>query len=277
MAVRIVTDSTADIPQALAQELGISVVPLTVFFGEESFLDGVELDASTFMTKLTSSAALPRTTQPSPAAFSEVYQALLAEGHQICSVHISAKLSGTYQSASLARDESGKPYDITVVDSGWASMAVGFIAIRAAKAAREGASLQEVVQLIEEMQGGVDIHLFCDTLEYLQRGGRIGRAAAFFGGLLKLKPILTMRDGVVAPVERVRTRSRALDNLWSWTQSFPQLQEFCVLYSGPPDDAQALHGRIRAQFPQATDYLVQVGPVIATHLGPDAMGIVVVP
>ncbi len=277
MAVRIVTDSTADIPPALAQELGISVVPLTIFFGEESFLDGVELDASTFMTKLTSSAALPRTTQPSPAAFSEVYQAILAEGHQICSIHISAKLSGTYQSASLARDESGKPDDVAIVDSGWTSMALGFIAIRAARAAREGASLQEVVQITEDMQSGVDLILFCDTLEYLQRGGRIGRAAALFGGLLKVKPILTLRDGVVAPVERVRTRSRALDNLWNWAQSFPQLQEYCVLYSGASDDAEALHQRIQAHFPQATAHLAPTGPIIATHLGPDAMGIVVVP
>lgn len=277
MAVRIVTDSTSDLPRDLAASWDIGVVPLTVNFGDESYRDGIDLDAASFIQKLASSPVLPHTAQPSPAAFAEVYKELLLQGRQVCSIHISAKLSGTQQSALLARQDSGQEGDIAVVDSGWTSMGLGLIVLHAAKAAREGASLPELVRLVEELRGKIDLLLFCDTLEYLQRGGRIGRAAAFLGGLLKVKPIITLKDGEVAPVERVRTRSRALEHVWEWARGLPQLREFCILYSGDSQDAREFHRKVREHFPQAQDYLVPVGPVIATHVGPGAVGIVVLP
>lgn len=273
MSVRIVTDSTADIPPALATELGIAVVPLTVLFGEESYRDGVDLDAPSFLEKLAASPTLPRTAQPSPAAFSQVYQELAGPGVEIVSIHLSAKLSGTLNSALIARREMGDPAEITVVDSQWTSMCLGIIVLRAARAAQAGASRDEVLSITEEDIQQMHLLLFCDTLEYLQKGGRIGRAAAFVGGLLSVKPMITLQQGEVHPVERLRTRHRALERLWEWADAFSSAREYCVLHSASLEDAQSMHTRLMERFPQAVSHLAQVGPVIATHIGPGAVGI----
>lgn len=273
MAVRIVTDSTADIPQALAAELGISVVPLTVHFGEEAYQDGVDLDAAAFLAKLATSPVLPRTAQPSPEAFGRIYRELVGQRDEVVSIHISGKLSGTLNSALIARQELSDPEVVTVVDSLWTSMAQGIVVANAARVAQQSGTREEVLRAVQEAIPRMHLLLFCDTLEYLQKGGRIGRAAAFLGGLLNVKPMITLRDGEVHPVERVRTRNRALERLWEWAQGFSSVQEFCVLHSASLEDAQALHLRMVERFPRAIAHLASVGPVIATHIGPGAVGI----
>ena len=277
MAVRIVTDSTADIPSSIASELGVIVVPLTVHFGDEVYRDGIDLEADSFLAKLTSSSVLPHTAQPSPAAFAQVYQPLLDQGDQVLSIHISAKISGTTNSALLARQEVGGLDRIQIIDSKWTSMALGIVVRKAAHAAQQGGSPDEVLRTTEEAIQGMQLLLFCDTLEYLQKGGRIGKAAAFLGGLLNVKPLLTLQDGEVRPVERVRTRQRALERLWDWAQDFPALQEFCVLHCGCLDDAQTLQSLLAQRFPQARSQMTSIGPVIGTHLGPGAVGIALLP
>lgn len=275
MAVHVVTDSTADLAPALAAELGISVVPLLVHFGEEAYRDGVDLDAVAFLEQLQKSPVLPRTTQPSPAAFEEVYGRLLQSEDQVVSIHISAKLSGTLNSVLVAREGLGRQGAIEIVDSQWTSMALGIIVLRAAKVARDGGTLEEVVQVAQEAIQGMHLRFFCDTLEYLQRGGRIGRAAAFLGGLLNVKPLLAMEDGEIRPVERVRTRGRALARLREWAESFPQVREFGVFHTASGEDAQALRHSLSQRFPQAVSHFGHIGPVIATHVGPGVVGVAV--
>ena len=275
MAVKIVTDSTADLPLSITAELGIAVVPLTVHFGEEEFRDGVDITAAQFMQRLTTSAVHPRTSQPSPEAFKEVYSSILAAEDEVVSIHISSKLSGTMNSALLARQQVGAGDKITVIDSRWATMAQGLVVINAAKAANEGGSGQAVAATAQEVMDHLHLLFFCDTLEYLQRGGRIGRAQAFMGGLLNIKPILGVRDGEVHPVERVRTRSRALERVRELAVSFGDAREFCVLHTSSQQDAQSLRDFLTEKYPQATSYFGELGPVIATHVGPGVVGVAV--
>lgn len=273
MAVKIVTDSTADLPSAIAAELGIAVVPLTVHFGEEVLRDGVDITAAEFLARLTADSSIhPRTSQPPPEAFKEVYSALLAAGHHVVSIHVATKLSGTMNSALVARQELQAEDRITVIDSTWATMTLGLVTINAAKAARAGKSVQQIVQVSREVMATLHLIFFCDTLEYLQRGGRIGRAQAFVGGLLSIKPILSLRDGEIHPVERVRTRGRALERLRELAVSFGVAKEFCVLHSGSPQDAQSLFDFLGQRYPNATPYFGDLGPVITTHVGPGVVG-----
>ena len=273
MTVRIVTDSTADIPPEVATALGITVVPLTVHFGDTVYHDGVDLDAEGFLVALAANKSLPHTAQPSPAAFVEVYTRLLDQGHDVISIHLSGKLSGTINSAQLARQQMPAPDRVTIVDSLWTSMALGLLVIRAATAAQRG---DEPAGILREVAGQLErLHLllFVDTMEYLQRGGRIGRAAAFLGGLLSVKPLITLRGGEVHPIERVRTRSRAIERLYLWAAEFPAVSDFSVLHISSFDDAKALFDRIQRRFPDATGYVTSVGPVVGTHVGPGALGV----
>lgn len=274
MAVRLVTDSTASIPSELLAELRITVVPLSVVFGETAYQDGVDLDNASFFAKLKQASQLPRTTQPTPAAFTEAYDALLAQGHSVLSVQVSSALSGTFNSAQLGRDACQAPERITVIDSRLTSMSLGMAVIAGARAAEAGRSLDEVRAAVELVLAGVELLLFVDTLEYLQRGGRIGAARAFLGGLLSVKPLITLRDGVVAPVGQVRTRARALERLREWATEHTAIRGFSVLHTASLPDAQALFDELRARFPAAEAYLVECGPVVATHVGPGGVGLV---
>ncbi len=273
MAVKVVTDSTSDIPIDTAREHGVTVVPLTVHFGGQSFRDGVDIDSATFFSRLTASTDLPHTAQPAPSAFLEVYQRLLAEGHQIISVHVSSKLSGTYNSALLARTDSGAPQRITVVDSGWTSMCLGIPVLHAARAAQRGASPAEVETELYDALHRVDLLLFVDTLEYLQKGGRIGAARAFVGGLLSVKPLITLRNGEVAPIGQVRQRAKAIERVTQWVEEHPTVTEFSVLHAHSAPDAHRLLEHLRARFPLAEAHITEVGPVVATHVGPGAIGV----
>src|SRR5260370_16011252 len=213
MTVRIATDSTADIPQDQARAAGITIVPLTVFFGDEAYLDGVELDNAGFYRKLQSSTYLARTSQPSPAAFQEAFIHLINEGaDDILSVHLSAKLSGTYQSACTARDtlpDNVKKIPIEIIDSQSISVGMSRAIILAAQDAREGLGLPQIKAHILDELARTRILAVLDTLEYVRRGGRIGGARAMLGNMLSVKPIVSLKDGEVIPIEQPRTRSKA--------------------------------------------------------------------
>src|SRR5690606_15393842 len=192
--VKVVTDSGADIPKNVREELDIAVVPLTIHFGEEEFKDGVDLDTTEFYRRL-HAGGLPRTTQPSPADFEAVYRRLQDEADAIVSVHLSSELSGTMQSAVLASTMDGVAVPVHVVDTRSASLGIGLLAIEAARMARAGAAAADIVQRLEELVARQRVLFVVDTLEFLQRNGRIGRAQAFVGGLLNIKPLLTIDDG----------------------------------------------------------------------------------
>ncbi|MSQ41071.1 MAG: DegV family protein, partial [Dehalococcoidia bacterium] len=190
MAVHIVTDSTADLPREVVQRLGITVVPLNLHFSTQVYRDGVDIQAEEFYRRLVTANPLPTTSQPAVGAFVECYQALADTGEPVVSIHVASKLSGTYNSAFQAREQVGTSMFIEVVDSQTASMGLGLIVLAAAEAAAAGASLEEVLHATREAVARTRVLFMVDTLEYLQRGGRIGKAQAFLGSVLNIKPIL---------------------------------------------------------------------------------------
>jgi DegV family protein with EDD domain len=211
--VKIITDSTSDITRDLASKLGIKVVPLTVFFGRESFLDRVEISTEEFYRRLVGDV-FPTTTQPSPGVFAEVYNQLSEETNEIVALVISSKLSGTYQSAVNATNMiKKKNVRVEVIDSRNTAMALGLLAIHASKLAAGGASFEQVVQSIRERIPRVHPLMYFETLKYLAKGGRIGKAQGLLGSLLSIKPIITLEDGEVSPVTRVRSKKAGMDHL----------------------------------------------------------------
>ncbi|HVB60239.1 MAG TPA: DegV family protein [Ktedonobacteraceae bacterium] len=278
MVVRIVTDSTADIPLAQARALGISVVPLTVYFGEQAFLDAVELDTATFYQKLQAGPSLPRTSQPPPAKFQEAYARLIEEGADaIISVHVSSKLSGTYQSACNGRDalpEAMKLVPIVVVDSESVSLGFGIPAMMAAEEARQGQSLAEIEARLRDRLARGRILCTPATLEYLHRGGRIGAAKTLLGNMLSVKPILTFKDGIVVPVEQPRTRSKAYARIAQMIQEMGELESIVVIGS---DDAvceqlaQAVRQVYKGDLP-----MYKLGAVVGTYGGPGIVGVAMI-
>ncbi len=275
MALKIVTDSTADIPGKLANEMDITVVPLTVNFQDGSYRDGIDLNTDQFFVKLAQSTALPTTSQPSESAFQEVYEELSKDESEVLSIHISGKLSGAMNSARLAAQELEGKAKVHLVDSRLASMSLGMVVLEAARAVKRGASTAEALDIVSQTIARSHLRLVVDTLEYLQRGGRIGRANAFLGSILSVKPILTLEDGEVRPMERVRTRSKAVERLYEWAASFKDVAEIAVMHATTPADAKTLADRLAAVFPDITIHLASIGPVIGTHIGPGAMGVMI--
>jgi DegV family protein with EDD domain len=271
--VAIVTDSVADLPPQVAEEFGITVVPLVVRFGTELYRDGLDLDPDQFYGKLKTSRALPATSVPPPAAFADAYNRLAEKTNEIAVICLTSKLSATYQVALQAVGLLKKRCRIEVLDSQWAVMAQGFIAIAAARAARAGASLDEVVDAARHTMRRVDMVAAFDTLEYLERGGRIGKAQAFLGSLLKVNPIICMKSGEVHPLARERSRVRAIDYLYNFVANFGNVEGLAVEYATDSDEADKLVQRLHSKYPQVSIYLTRTSPVIGTHTGP---GLIVV-
>ncbi|HEY8476715.1 MAG TPA: DegV family protein, partial [Chloroflexota bacterium] len=207
--VAVVTDSTADLPSGMAEDLAIRVVPLNVHWEGATYRDKIDLAADEFYRRLAEARELPKTSAPAVGLFEEIYQELLAEHEGVVSVHISARLSGTC-SAALAAAQSVAPERIVVIDSRQLSLCLGWLAVEAARLARQDAPLAAVAEHVRRLLPRVNLYAALDTLEFLQRGGRIGRAQALIGSLLSVKPIVQIQDGEVAPVDRVRTRAAAL-------------------------------------------------------------------
>jgi DegV family protein with EDD domain len=273
MAVKVVTDSTADLPPDLAKELGITVVPLNVHFGTEVFRDGVEISTDEFYQRLVTSPRLPSTSQPTVGDFMQTYQELGETTDEIVSIHISAKLSGTLNSANQAREQYEGAARIEIVDSQQGSLGLGMVAVAASRAAQQGSSLDDVVKEAESAIPRVQFFGLLDTLEYLEKGGRIGKAQAFVGSLLRIKPLLVVRDGEVHPLERARTRGKGIERLCELAQEHMPLEDLAVVYSTTPDDAQALAQRLKPFLPDGEVFVSQVGPVVGTYLGPGVLGV----
>ena len=275
MTIRIVTDSTADLEAAEVERHGITVVPLTIHFGSASYRSGVDISKDEFYERLPRSEVLPRTSQPSPAAFKEAYEGL-GEAEGIVSVHIGSKMSGTAnaarQAASLLAEGSAP---VEVVDSQTASMGLGFAALAAAEEAEAGGDMAAVAEAARRTAARSRLLLFVDTLEYLQKGGRIGRARAFLGTLLKTKPVLEVRDGEVGPLERPRTRRLATERLFELTTHTPEPERIAILYGTTPEEAADLAARCRDALPGVEVVVRQCSPVIGVHTGPGAMGAVI--
>jgi len=273
MTVKIVTDSLSDITSDMAEGLGISVVPVYVRFGEEVYRDRVEMTTDEFYYRLTHGNIWPTTTQPTPNDFTTVYNRLAEETDEILVVTLSSKLSGTYESALHAKRLMEKECRIEVIDSMTVVMGLGLIVIAAAKSAQAGASLDEVADLVRRAMTRSHAIMSFDTLKYLAKGGRIGRARGLMGSLLSVKPILTMRDGEVAPLTRVRSRAAGMDYLYDFVAGFSHIEELAVEHATTPDDAEKLVERLSSLFPKERIYQSTVSPVIGTYVGPHVLSV----
>ncbi len=275
MAVRILTDSTADISPALAESLGITVVPLTVFFGEDAYLDGIEMDTATFFRRLQTSKVLPRTSQPSPGSFQEAFIHLIHEGADgIVAVLLSSKLSGTYQSSCTARDalpEEYKHVPIEILDSESVSVGIAYTVMQAAQEAKQGASLETITAHALDRLARTHILFALDTLEYLSKGGRIGGASALVGNILSIKPILSFKDGLIVPVERPRTRAKAYARIAQLVAEVGPLESTTLVESDAEVGQQlveALQVVYKGDLPR-----YNFGAVIGTYSGPHVAGV----
>ena len=271
--IAVVTDSTADLTPEMVEELGVTVVPLRVIFGNEAYREGVDITTEEFYERLVKSRQLPTTSAPSVGDFQEVYERLLKEADGIISIHISSKLSGTVQVAETARQSVAKPERITVVDSLAVSIGMGFVIMEAVEAARAGAKLAEVKATAESAARRFHARFMLDTLEYVRRGGRIGRARAYLGALLSVKPIISIRDGELYPEERVRTRARGLERLIQWAVRHQNVKRAAVGHSTTADEAESIRQRLAMAFPNVKVHLVRFGPVLGTHGGPGIVGV----
>jgi DegV family protein with EDD domain len=278
MAVRIVTDSTSDIPLEQARELGVTVVPLTIFFGEQAYLDGVELDNAGFYQKLQSSPVLPRTSQPSPASFQQAFLQLIDEGADaIISVNISSKLSGTYQSACTARDtlpDTVKKIPIVVIDSESISLGLGMVVLQAAQEALQGVGLDEIEAHIRNQVSRIRILCVLDTLEYLRRGGRIGGAKALIGNMLSVKPILALKNGAIVPVEQPRTRNKAYARMAQLVGEMERPEHISII--GSDDEICRQLQQVMQQTVQGNIPTYKLGAVIGTYTGPGTVGVALI-
>jgi DegV family protein with EDD domain len=268
MTVKIVTDSVADLPPEVARELGITVIPLVLRFGAETYRDGVDLTPDQFYQKLQTSKAFPATSVPPPDAYVTAYDRLAEEADAIVVVTVTSRLSATYEVALQATGEMKKKCRVEVVDSQTATMAEGFIAMRAARAAKEGAKLKGIMAVVNKDIPRATFLAAFDTLEYLRRGGRIGRAQALMGSMLKINPLITLKDGLVEPAGRTRSRSKAIDQLYDFVADYSHIEELSVGNTACPEEAGALCERLGAIFPKERIYRSRMTPVIGAHTGP---------
>jgi DegV family protein with EDD domain len=272
MTVKIVTDSSSDLPKNLADQLGITVVPLYVRFGDEVFRDLVEITHDEFYRRLAEGTVHPSSIQPSPQDFSTVYKTLAKDSNGIISIHISSKLSGTYNSALQAKsDVTNIP--IEVIDSEILSMGLGIIAIEAAKLANKGAQLQDIRQSIKKNLSEIHLMGLLDTLKYVLLGGRIGKAKALLGTLFNIKPVLSLRDGEVIPIGQVRSRNKGIERLFEFVRTGTNVSTLSVVYNTTPDEANILADRIAREKIISRDKIIisRIGPLLGVHLGPGSI------
>ena len=274
MTIKVVTDSVSDLPPGLVDELGVTVVPAKVLFGSEEFSDGVDITTDQFFERLAADPVLPKTSQPSVGEFAEVYRRVAQDADGIVSVHVSSKVSGTYNSAVQAREHAGVACPIEVVDSMQASMGEGMVAIAAARAAQAGGSLEEVAQAARDARPRAQMLGLLDTLEYLQRGGRIGKARALVGSLLKVKPMIIIQEGEAHEFGKERTRAKGLAKLQQFAEDHAPLEEACVLHTTDSAGLDGLTESLKALLPPGKQPITaRMGPVLGVYVGPGSVGL----
>ena len=270
MTVKIVTDSSADLPPALIKELNITVVPLYVRFGDAVYRDRVDITEEEFYQRLVRDPVHPSTIQPSPQDFAAVYDKFCKEGHTVVSIHISNKLSGTCNSALQAREKLDKSCQVEVIDSEQLSMGLGLNVIEAATLAQKGASVTDIVERVKQTIPRINILGLLDTLKFLLIGGRIGKAKALLGSILNVKPILTIKGGEVMPVGQVRSRAKGIEKLVEFASAGKKIQDLAVAYNTTPDEAKTLQERLCSIY-KGPIRLSKIGPMLGVHMGPNVL------
>jgi DegV family protein with EDD domain len=275
MTVKIITDSSASIPPSVVEELGITVIPSLIRFGEEVYRDGVDLTTDQFYERLTQDKVHPTTSVPTPQSFVDAYEKLAEETDEVVVITISHKLSAVGDVALQAIGMIEKKPRIEVIDSTWALMSEGLIVIKAAQAAKDGANLNEVKEVVRRNILRTDLRMAFDTLKYLERGGRIGKAQALLGSMLKINPILCLKDGVIYPAGREHSRSKAVDNLCNFVDSFSRIEEMAIGDGTTPDEADALAARLNDRFPAERVLRFKVTPAVGAHVGPHVLAVAI--
>jgi DegV family protein with EDD domain len=272
--VKIVTDSTADIPSALVRELEIEVVPLYINVGGETYRAGVDLTNEQFYRMLNDGSLHPTTTAPPTNVFEQTYRRLAQQYESIISIHISSHLSTAHKAAAQARERLPVSLArIDVIDSHSASMGLGLTVLAAARMAKQGVAVDEIVREVHHRVQHTHSVFFVDTVEYLDRSGRVSMASNFASSMSRIKPLLLIDEGHIVPYERTRTRAKAIDGLFTFVEDFPNIREVAVMYSTSPEDVEKLLDKLMLIFPREQVLIAEYGPALGVHLGPGAMGV----
>ena len=278
MRIGIVTDSTADLPESIVQDYGIEVIPLLIRLDGKTYRDGIDIKRSDFYKTIRTGTLTPSTSHPAPGVFVELYQRMLEKCDQILSIHISGKLSGTVRTASVAREMVKAP--IEVIDSLSTTMGLGSLVLTAARQIQQGLNPENVVENIKRIRGNVRVLITLNTLEFLQRGGRIGKVTALLGSLLKIKPMIEVVDGGVAPLGKTRSRRSAIKELLQ--RAMEVLDQggqwiVSVMHTDALQEAEEMLNVLKERYPQIEFYLGEAGPTLGCHVGPEALGIIIAP
>ncbi len=271
MTVKIVTDSTADLPLWMANEMGITVVPAYVRFGDQLYRDRVDISEDEFYQRLVSDPIHPSTEPPTPRDFAGAYERLAQEADGIISIHVSSKLSATCNSALQGTKLAETECPIEVVDSELVTTGLGLLVTAAGTLAGSGKSSRQVAEEVKQVIPNIHMLGILDTLKYLALGGRIGWAKALLGSVLAVKPMLAMKDGELEQAGRVRTRGKGIDGLFHFVKNARDIQDLAIVYSTTHDEAQALAGRMGTIFPEERIRLARLGPAMGVHTGPGAL------
>ncbi len=271
--VKIVTDSCSGINPKLAEKLGITVVPLFVNFGDETYRDSIDLSTDEFYQKLVQSKTSPTTSTVTPEFFAEFFSKLAEETNEILTITLSKFYSATYESALQGKALVTKDCHIEVIDSQFIVGGQMLLVISAAQMAQSGAGLDQIVDWVRKAIPRVHARMSFDTLEYLRRGGRIGKAQAFLGSLLKVHPVLGIKDGETVPIARPRNRAQAIDFLVNFVKGFSNIEALVIEDATTPDELEILAERLKDIVPPERFYRSKIGPVVGTHVGPHVLAV----
>jgi DegV family protein with EDD domain len=275
--IAFVTDSTAYIPDELSRELNITVAPQVLIWGDETFRDGVDILPEQFYSRLRTAKVMPSTSQVSIVDMQKIFQGLVDQGFEVVGIFISAKLSGTMQSVIQGREGLGQAAEkVTILDSNSTAMAMGFQVLAAARAAKDGASMHEVLHIAEKARNQTGVFFAVDTLEFLHRGGRIGGATRFIGTALNMKPVLELKEGHIEAIERIRTKGKALDRVLELVAERTKGKKpirLATLHADAEAEAKGLLERAKAEILPVETVFTSVSPVVGTHAGPGTVGL----
>jgi DegV family protein with EDD domain len=271
MKVKVITDSTSDIPHELADALGITMVPVYVRFGDVVYRDGEEITSDEFFQKLTSLPVHPATSQPTPEDFTKVYSKYYGNVDGIVSIHISAKISGTFNSALLSAKTMETPCRIEVIDSKFNSAGLALVVMAAAQLANDGVSIQDIITETHKMIEQVHMFGMFNTMKYLARSGRISKTVAAAANIIDVKPLLTFSDGEIVRAGLVRTMAKGIDRIYDYIGTKIPIQELMIVHSAVPDEANRLKQRLTKFLPEDKILIARLGAALGVHGGPGVL------